>query len=129
MLRLQERQLSYIGAGLIGLQQPQRVLHLAARSARHCLPATRLAGLSNTCRRNAQLRAIGRRPDSHPRAVASACARNPVGLLVPRHRVISANGSLSGYRWGLPRKAALLRAEASKTAVLADQAESMGTLP
>lgn len=67
--------------------------------------------------------------DSHPRAVASACARNPVGLLVPCHRVISANGSLSGYRWGLPRKAALLRAEASKTAVLADQAESMANLP
>ena len=67
--------------------------------------------------------------DSHPRAVASACARNPVGLLVPCHRVIGANGSLSGYRWGLPRKAALLRAEASKSAVLADQAESMANLP
>jgi AraC family transcriptional regulator of adaptative response/methylated-DNA-[protein]-cysteine methyltransferase len=52
--------------------------------------------------------------DSHPRAVASACARNPVGLLVPCHRVIGANGSLSGYRWGLQRKAALLRSEAHK---------------
>ncbi|MBF7731719.1 methylated-DNA--[protein]-cysteine S-methyltransferase [Pseudomonas sp. N040] len=49
---------------------------------------------------------------SHPRAVARACASNPVGLLVPCHRVIAANGSLSGYRWGLQRKAALLAAEA-----------------
>lgn len=50
--------------------------------------------------------------DSHPRAVARACASNPVGLLVPCHRVIAADGSLSGYRWGLQRKAALLAAEA-----------------
>lgn len=50
---------------------------------------------------------------SHPRAVARACASNPLGLLVPCHRVISADGSLSGYRWGLARKAALLEGEAS----------------
>jgi AraC family transcriptional regulator, regulatory protein of adaptative response / methylated-DNA-[protein]-cysteine methyltransferase len=49
---------------------------------------------------------------SHPRAVASACARNPLGLLVPCHRVIARNGALSGYRWGLQRKAALLKQEA-----------------
>jgi AraC family transcriptional regulator of adaptative response/methylated-DNA-[protein]-cysteine methyltransferase len=49
--------------------------------------------------------------DSHPRAVASACAGNPVGLLVPCHRVIGSNGALSGYRWGLQRKAALLEGE------------------
>lgn len=48
---------------------------------------------------------------SHPRAIARACASNPVGLLVPCHRVIGANGALSGYRWGLQRKAALLAAE------------------
>mgnify|MGYP006142125235 FL=1 len=49
---------------------------------------------------------------SHPRAVARACASNPLGLLVPCHRVIASNGSLSGYRWGLARKAALLKQEA-----------------
>ena len=53
---------------------------------------------------------------SHPRAVARACASNPLGLLVPCHRVIASNGSLSGYRWGLARKAALLKGEADAPA-------------
>lgn len=52
--------------------------------------------------------------NSHPRAVARACASNPLGLLVPCHRVIASNGGLSGYRWGLPRKAALLDQEATQ---------------
>lgn len=51
--------------------------------------------------------------DSHPRAVARACASNPLGLLVPCHRVIAADGSLSGYRWGVARKAALLQQESA----------------
>lgn len=45
------------------------------------------------------------------RAVASACASNPVALVVPCHRVVHKNGSLSGYRWGVKRKAALLESE------------------
>ena len=47
------------------------------------------------------------------RAVASACASNPVALAIPCHRVVQKGGSLAGYRWGLTRKAALLEAEAS----------------
>ena len=45
------------------------------------------------------------------RAVASACAANRVAVVVPCHRVIRRDGTLGGYRWGLPRKAGLLKAE------------------
>lgn len=45
------------------------------------------------------------------RAVASACASNRVGVIVPCHRVIRGDGSLGGYRWGLDRKRALIDAE------------------
>ncbi|MFZ4518131.1 MAG: methylated-DNA--[protein]-cysteine S-methyltransferase [Microthrixaceae bacterium] len=46
------------------------------------------------------------------RAVARACATNSVGLAVPCHRVVRADGGLAGYRWGIDRKAALLDLEA-----------------
>jgi AraC family transcriptional regulator of adaptative response/methylated-DNA-[protein]-cysteine methyltransferase len=48
------------------------------------------------------------------RAVASACASNPVALAIPCHRVVQKGGALAGYRWGLRRKAALLDAEARR---------------
>ena len=46
------------------------------------------------------------------RAVARACAANPVALVVPCHRIVRASGGLAGYRWGVDRKRALLAAEA-----------------
>ena len=45
------------------------------------------------------------------RAVARACATNPVSVVVPCHRVVGSSGSLTGYRWGLARKKKLLDAE------------------
>lgn len=49
------------------------------------------------------------------RAVARACAGNPVALAIPCHRVLPASGGTGGYRWGAQRKQELLRREARKT--------------
>jgi AraC family transcriptional regulator of adaptative response/methylated-DNA-[protein]-cysteine methyltransferase len=54
-------------------------------------------------------RALGR--PRAVRAVARACATNPVSIVVPCHRVIREDGNLAGYRWGLSRKAQLLKQE------------------
>jgi AraC family transcriptional regulator of adaptative response/methylated-DNA-[protein]-cysteine methyltransferase len=54
-------------------------------------------------------RAIGQ--PAAARAVANACAANPVALVVPCHRVVRADGASGGYRWGAERKAALLAHE------------------
>jgi AraC family transcriptional regulator, regulatory protein of adaptative response / methylated-DNA-[protein]-cysteine methyltransferase len=48
------------------------------------------------------------------RAVARACATNPVSVVVPCHRVIRTDGALAGYRWGLSRKEKLLQREAAQ---------------
>lgn len=48
------------------------------------------------------------------RAVASACARNRIGVLVPCHRVLRGDGGLGGYRWGLERKRALIDLERAR---------------
>ena len=45
------------------------------------------------------------------RAIARACAQNRLAVVVPCHRIVRGDGSLGGYRWGLPRKEALLKSE------------------
>ena len=55
-------------------------------------------------------------PASAARAVARACAQNPVAVLVPCHRVVRGSGGLAGYRWGVERKARLLAAEGARLA-------------
>lgn len=57
-------------------------------------------------------RAIGR--PRAIRAVARACAVNPVSVVVPCHRVVREDGKLAGYRWGLERKGKLLEHEAAE---------------
>ncbi|ALG06616.1 methylated-DNA--[protein]-cysteine S-methyltransferase [Kibdelosporangium phytohabitans] len=58
----------------------------------------------------AQFADLAGRP-SAVRAAASACARNPVALFVPCHRVLRTDGSIGGFRWGLPAKRWLLEHE------------------
>ncbi len=52
------------------------------------------------------------RPQS-ARAIAGACAANPIAVIVPCHRVVRHDGALSGYRWGIERKRNLLEREAA----------------
>jgi len=54
------------------------------------------------------------RQPSAVRAVARACATNPVAIAIPCHRILRSNGDLGGYRWGMERKKALLEMEAQR---------------
>jgi AraC family transcriptional regulator of adaptative response/methylated-DNA-[protein]-cysteine methyltransferase len=63
--------------------------------------------------------AIGQ-PDA-ARAVARACATNPVAVVIPCHRVIREDGELAGYRWGVQRKKAILEREKKTTSQVQEQ--------
>jgi AraC family transcriptional regulator, regulatory protein of adaptative response / methylated-DNA-[protein]-cysteine methyltransferase len=67
------------------------------------IPAGTTVTYSEIARRIGQPRAV--------RAVAGACAANHLAVLIPCHRVVRTDGTLSGYRWGVERKAELLRKE------------------
>ena len=62
-------------------------------------------------------KAIGR--PTAARAVARACATNPVAVAIPCHRVVRANGGLGGYRWGVSRKKLLLAMEKTQGRTIA----------
>jgi AraC family transcriptional regulator of adaptative response/methylated-DNA-[protein]-cysteine methyltransferase len=55
------------------------------------------------------------------RAVARACAANRVAILVPCHRVVGADGGLTGYRWGIERKRMLLESESENRSLVAQE--------
>jgi len=67
------------------------------------IPAGRTASYSEIAERIGAPTAV--------RAVAQACAANPVAVAIPCHRVVRRDGDLSGYRWGVARKRALLQRE------------------
>lgn len=72
-------------------------------NALRAIPAGRTATYAEVAER------IGR--PAAVRAVGQACGANNVAVLVPCHRVVRGDGSLSGYRWGVERKRALLERE------------------
>jgi AraC family transcriptional regulator, regulatory protein of adaptative response / methylated-DNA-[protein]-cysteine methyltransferase len=65
---------------------------------------------SGETRTYAQLAEMAGNPRA-TRAVARSCATNPVSLAIPCHRVVGSDGTMTGYRWGVPRKQALLGQE------------------
>lgn len=73
-------------------------------NALRAIPAGATASYGEIARRIGMPRAA--------RDVAAACAANPLAVAIPCHRVIKSDGSLSGYRWGVARKRALLAREA-----------------
>ena len=69
------------------------------------IPAGSTASYADIARRIGKPKAV--------RAVAQACGANPVAIAIPCHRVVRSDGGLSGYRWGVERKRALLEREAA----------------
>lgn len=83
-------------------------LQKAVWTALREIPASQTASYADIAR------AIGR-PGAF-RAVAQACGANPLAVITPCHRVVRADGGLSGYRWGVERKRALLARESAREA-------------
>jgi AraC family transcriptional regulator, regulatory protein of adaptative response / methylated-DNA-[protein]-cysteine methyltransferase len=82
------------------------VLQHRVWQALQAIPAGQTASYGEIAKRLGQ-------PQAH-RAVAHACAVNPVAVAIPCHRAVRADGALAGYRWGIARKAELLRREKKK---------------
>ncbi len=96
-------------------EQPHLDLPLDIRSTafqRQVWEALRVVPYGTSLSYSDLAKAIGR-PTS-ARAVARACATNPVALVIPCHRVVRKDRSLGGYRWGLKRKRALLDSEVAR---------------
>jgi AraC family transcriptional regulator of adaptative response/methylated-DNA-[protein]-cysteine methyltransferase len=108
--RLVAKVVAYVDAPRAGLDLPLDVQGTAFQhrvwKALRDIPAGKTATYAEIARR------IGA-PDA-VRAVAGACAANKIAVAIPCHRVVRSDGSLSGYRWGVERKRALLDKEAQR---------------
>jgi AraC family transcriptional regulator of adaptative response/methylated-DNA-[protein]-cysteine methyltransferase len=98
----------FVEAPGIGLNLPLDVRGTAFQQrvwkALQQIPAGQTASYQDIARRIGSQRAV--------RAVAGACAANTIAVAIPCHRVVRSDGALSGYRWGIERKRALLDREA-----------------
>ncbi len=101
------RAVGLVEAPSLGIDLPLDVRGTAFQErvwrALRAIPAGTTASYSDIARR------IGNRRSM--RAVAQACAANPIAIAIPCHRVVRTDGGLSGYRWGVARKRELLRRE------------------
>lgn len=103
-----EQVLTFVEAPQQGLNLPLDIQGTAFQQqvwqALQNIPAGSTASYAEVARQIGNPKAV--------RAVARACATNPLAVAIPCHRVVSSDGGLSGYRWGSDRKRALLEREA-----------------
>lgn len=101
------RVVALIEAPSVGLDLPLDIAGTAFQrrvwDALRAIPAGETATYKQVAERIGQPKAV--------RAVAGACAANPIAVAVPCHRVVHGSGSASGYRWGVERKRRLLAQE------------------
>lgn len=106
--QLVARVVGFVEAPALGLDLPLDVRGTAFQQrvwqALQAIPPGRTATYSEIARHIGAPAAV--------RAVAGACAANPLAVAIPCHRVVRQDGGLAGYRWGVARKAALLAREA-----------------
>ena len=107
--RLVARVVGFVEAPALGLDLPLDVRGTAFQQrvwqALRALPAGATASYAEVAVRIGAPKAV--------RAVAQACGANPLAVAIPCHRVVRTDGALSGYRWGVARKRALLAREAA----------------
>lgn len=107
--RLVAQVVGFVEAPAIGLDLPLDIRGTAFQQrvwqALRAVPAGETVSYTDIAERIGAPRAV--------RAVAQACAANPLAVAIPCHRVLRHDGGLSGYRWGVERKRALLAREAA----------------
>ncbi len=110
--RLVAKVVGFIEAPSIGLDSPLDIRGTAFQQrvwqALKNIPVGKTASYTDIARAIGSPKAV--------RAVAQACAANALAVAIPCHRVVRNDGAISGYRWGVDRKKALLKVEAEHAA-------------